>query len=101
MTEKAFFNSVLNDNGDILSKFIALLKKLNVDYCIIDSLAVNAYVEPVVSLDLDIVLAVDSLEKFINQVKEIFKVEEFTHSYNLSSKDSYLRIQIQKDERYQ
>lgn len=101
MTGKSFYNSILNDKEDILDKFIKILDERNVEYCIIGGLAVNAYVEPVVSLDLDIVLAVDSLEKFMDEVKEIFKVEEFTHSYNLSSKDSDLRIQIQKDERYQ
>ena len=101
MTGKSFYNSILNGKEDILDKFIKILDEHNVDYCIIGGLAVNAYVEPVVSLDLDIVLAVDSLEKFMDEVKEIFKIEEFTHSYNLSSKDSDLRIQIQKDERYQ
>ena len=101
MTGKSFYNNILNGKEDILDKFIKIIDERNVDYCIIGGLAVNAYVEPVVSLDLDIVLAVDSLEKFINEVKEIFKVEEFSHSYNLSSKDSDLRIQIRKDERYQ
>jgi len=101
MTEKTFYNSILNGNEDILEKFIKILDEHKIEYCVIGGLAVNAYVEPVVSLDLDIVLAVDSLEKLLNELKEIFKVEDFTISFKLSTKDSDLRIQIQKDERYQ
>lgn len=101
MTEKTFFNNILKDEEDILGKFIQILDNHQIDYCIIGGLAVNAYVEPVVSLDLDIVLAAESLDKLLVEAKDFFKFEEFVHSYNLSTADSDLRIQIQKDERYQ
>ncbi|MBM4176427.1 MAG: hypothetical protein FJ213_09695 [Ignavibacteria bacterium] len=101
MTEKAFFNNVLQDKEDILGKFIQILDKHQIDYCVIGGLAVNAYVEPVVSLDLDIVLAVELLDKFLAEAKRSFEIEDFSHSYNLSTKDSDLRIQIQKDGRCQ
>jgi hypothetical protein len=101
MTEKTFFNNILNGKEDVLEKFVNILDKHKIDYCVIGGLAVNAYVEPVVSLDLDIVLAVESLDKLLDEAKEFFKIEDFAHSYNLSTTESDLRIQIQKDKRYQ
>jgi hypothetical protein len=61
--------------------------KLNIEYCIIGGLAVNAYVEPVVSLDLDIVAALDGIDKLIESTKGKFKIEKFPHSINLGSKN--------------
>jgi len=71
-------------------------------YCVIGGLAVNAYTEPVVSLDLDIVIAVEGVERLCDlAVRRGLKVERFEHSINLTSPKSDLRIQIQTDERYQ
>jgi len=64
-------------------------------------LAVNAYVEPVVSLDLHIVVALDQLGKIKEIAKSVFRIEEHPYSVNLFSEDSELRIQIQTDPRYQ
>ena len=67
----------------------------------IGGLAVNAYVEPVVSLDLDIVVASGQTDKIRKASQETFRVEDFPYSINLYAEDSDLRIQIQKDARYQ
>lgn len=67
----------------------------------IGGLAVNAYVEPVVSMDLDVVIVMDALENLKNAAGNIFKIEEFPYSLNLSSPKTDLRIQIQTDLRYQ
>jgi hypothetical protein len=101
MTKKEFMNIICNDQEDLLQQFLDLLTKTKIDYCIIGGLAVNAYVEPVVSMDLDIVVvekAIDSLKK---ESENIFKIEEFPHSLNLSSPKTDLRIQLQTDPRYQ
>jgi hypothetical protein len=71
-----------------------------VAYCVIGGLAVNAYVEPVVSLDLDIVVIVDAIEKFIQSIRGKFKIEKSEHSINLESNDSDIRIQLQTDEHF-
>jgi len=52
MTKKEFLNSVSNSQEDILQHLLDLLKKLDIEYCVIGGLAVNAYAEPVVSLDI-------------------------------------------------
>ncbi|MBW2653215.1 MAG: hypothetical protein JRC57_09105 [Deltaproteobacteria bacterium] len=101
MTKKEFMNIICNGQEDLLQQFLDLLTKTKIDYCIIGGLAVNAYVEPVVSMDLDIVVvekAIDSLKK---ESENIFKIEEFPHSLNLSSPKTDLRIQLQTDPRYQ
>jgi hypothetical protein len=71
-------------------------------YCIIGGLAVNAYAEPVVSLDLDVIVTVGDIENVCTAAVESgLRVEEFEQSINLISSKSDLRLQIQKDPRYQ
>jgi len=102
MTGKEFINSVANGKLDIIQLILDILTETGSRYCLIGGLAVNAYVEPVVSLDLDIVAAVDDVVVISKAaVERGFKVEPFEHSVNLTSKASDLRIQLQTDPRYQ
>ena len=101
MTKKEFLNKVANGKDDFLQKFIDILIKEQIKFCAIGGLAVNAYAEPVVSLDLDVVLASEKLEALIPKLKKRFTVEAFENSVNVSGKKSDLRIQIQTDARYQ
>ena len=101
MTKKEFFKAVLNDEEDVIQIFLDVLSTAKVDYCVIGGLAVNAYAEPVVSLDLDIVVAINDIETTCKAVEAHFKIERFTHSVNLNSDKSDLRIQLQIDQRYQ
>jgi hypothetical protein len=101
MTGKTFLNSIANGKSDIIQLLLDKLKELKIDYCLIGGLAVNAYAEPVASLDLDIVLAIDDIEKLIENVKSTFKISRFEHSINIEHPDSDLRIQLQTDSRYQ
>jgi hypothetical protein len=59
-------------------------------YCLIGGLAVNCYVEPVYTLDADIVVIASSLPKLSAQL-----------SVNALAPGSALRIQFTTDERYQ
>jgi len=101
MNQKSFLNSVANGKKDIIQEIIDALNDNHIEYCVIGGLAVNAYVEPVVSLDLYIVVIVDGIDKLIETIRGKFRIEKFPHSINLRSKDSDVRIQIQTDERYQ
>ena len=101
MTKKEFLNAISNGKADIIQSFLDALSRSNVDYCVVGGLAVNAYAEPVVSLDLDIVVAAANIETLIKAVKSQFKIQRFTHSINLSTDQSDLRIQLQMDSRYQ
>jgi hypothetical protein len=102
MTGKEFLNSLANGKSDILQLLLGILAQTRSRYCIIGGLAVNAYVDPVVSLDVDIVVAVHDVQIVTNAAKDGgFRVEPFEHSVNLSSPGSDLRIQVQTDPRYQ
>jgi hypothetical protein len=102
MTGKKFMNAVISGQVDILETFLSLLKEMAVPYCVIGGLAVNAYTEPVVSLDLDVVVVSKDLAKVRKTaLSKGFKIQDFEHSINLSAAGSDLRIQIQTDPRYQ
>jgi len=102
MTGKKFLNSLANGEIDAVQLLLEMLDECRAAYCVIGGLAVNAYTEPVVSLDLDLVVISDH----IATLREIalgrdMKVQEFELSVNLSISGSDLRIQLQSDPRYQ
>lgn len=101
MTKKEFLKNVSNSDTDILQIFLNIMTEADVKYCVIGGLAVNAYAEPVVSLDLDIVVAAEDIDALCNAAVNYFKIERFAHSINLSLNKSDLRIQLQTDPRYQ
>lgn len=102
MTGKEFLQAVANGETDLLQVFLDLLREAGADHCVIGGLAVNAYAEPVVSLDLDVVVATDRVDRVAEAAAgRGMKVERFPHSVNLSSHGSDLRIQLQTDPRYQ
>ena len=102
MTGKEFVNRLANGKSDIIQTLLDILSKTGSRYCLIGGLAVNAYVEPVVSLDLDVVAANEDVGAICKAAKEQgLKIEQFEHSVNLTSANSDLRIQLQSDPRYQ
>lgn len=101
MSGKEFMNAVSHGQEDVLQRFLGLLDEMKIDYCVIGGLAVNAYVEPVVSLDLDLIVAAEATEPLLKKAEKFFRIEKFQHSVNLSSTKSDLRIQLQTDPRYQ
>jgi len=102
MTGKTFLNSVANGETDIVTILLSILRQTGSSYCIIGGLGVNAYAEPVVSLDLDLVVVSDHISAIRSAAKaKGMKVEEFEHSINLTISGSDLRIQLQTDSRYQ
>jgi hypothetical protein len=102
MTAREFMKSLANGSVDILQLLLSILESTGTDYCLIGGLAVNAYVEPVVSLDIDIVVAVQNTEAVWKAAEaQGWKVDVFPHSINLTGPGSDLRIQLQTDPRYQ
>ncbi len=71
-------------------------------YCVIGGLAVNCFVEPVYTLDADIVVIASSLPRLSEYLQEQgFKIDNHPHSVNALAPESQLRIQFTTDERYQ
>src|SRR5713226_3081838 len=100
MRSLAFWKAVTMDRVDLLKQFVEVLGELEIRYCVVGGQGVNAYVEPLVSLDLDVVVAADQLESLQPRLRKHFDVERFPHSLNISQAGSDLRIQVQTDPRY-
>jgi len=101
MTRKEFLSRISESRKDVLGEFFDLVDSQGIPVCVIGGLAVNAYAEPVVSLDLDIVVAADRVPELLRTLPPSFKVKKYPNSLNLTSPDSDLRIQLQTDPRYQ
>src|SRR5688572_19970974 len=95
-----FWKAVTVDRSNLLENLIGLLEDNKIQYCLIGGQGVNAFVAPLVSLDLDIAVAAPQLEFLESLLPEPFKIERFQHSLNISAPDSSLRVQIQTDPRY-
>ena len=100
MKALSFWKAVSLDKSDLLEEVFSLLHDNGVRFCVIGGQAVNAYVEPLVSLDLDLVVAVDQIDQVRGIMQEHFKTEAFPHSLNVSAAGSSLRVQVQTDPRY-
>lgn len=100
MRAQTFWKTVVADQTDFLDRLIATLNDHSIRYCVVGGQGVNAYVEPVISLDLDLAITVDQLEEVEQLLRRDFQVEAFPHSLNVSDLGSDLRVQIQTDPRY-
>jgi hypothetical protein len=100
MRAAAFWKTVTLDHSNFLESLIALFKDHGIRYCVIGGQGVNAYVEPLVSLDLDLVIAVEQLAQAEALLKPRYEVERFPPGLNISAAGSELRVQLQTDPRY-
>jgi len=102
MTEKEFYKRATNSRMDLIGEFLKILKENNIHYCVIGGLAVNAYCEPMVTLDFDCVVVIEQLERLRAELKKKgFKIKSHPHTWEVKHKSSDVRIQIQRDKRYQ
>lgn len=99
MKASTFWKTVTMDGSDLLGRLVGLFEQLGIRYCVIGGQAVNAYVEPLVSLDLDVVVATEQIPELESALGD-FKVRTFPHSINISLEGSDLRAQVQTDPRY-
>lgn len=100
MQALVFWKTVTMDHSNLLEKLIAFLRDHKIQFCVIGGQAVNAYVEPLVSLDLDLAVAAYQIEAVESLLDRLFVLKRFPHSLNITIPDSDVRVQIQTDERY-
>jgi len=101
MTASEVFESVTGSGSSDFAILVRILDKHGA-WCLIGGLAVNCYVEPVYTLDADIVVVSTELPAIRNDlVAASFTVEEFPHLLNAKMAGSDLRIQFSLDPRYQ
>lgn len=101
MTQKEFMNRVANGKIDFLQSFIDILDKKKIPFCVIGGLGVNAYAEPLVSLDLDIVIISGRIDELVSILRGKFRIKKYPYSINVYSQGSDFRIQIQTEDRFQ
>ena len=100
MRAAAFLRAVTADRSDLLGSVVRSRGDARIPFCVVGGQAVNAYVEPLVSLDLDLAVAEGRVEEAVAALGPAVRVERFPHSVNLASDGSDLRVQFQTDGRY-
>ena len=101
MTAEEIYESVTNGGATDFAQVAAILDRHG-PWSLIGGLAVNCYVEPVYTVDADIVVAAENLARVRESLAAAgFRLEEFAHSLNASKPGSKLQIQFTQDARYQ
>jgi hypothetical protein len=101
MTAAEIFESVTGSGSSDFALVVDILNRRGA-WCLIGGLAVNCYVEPVYTLDADIVVIASELPTIKDElINSGFSVEEFPHSLNAKMPKSDLRVQFSLDPRYQ
>jgi len=101
MTAKEVYESVTNGGSTQFAEAVAILERKG-RWCLIGGLAANCYVEPVYTMDADIVVASENLSEIRKGLAAAgFHLEAFAHSPNASKPESKLQIQLTQDSRYQ
>jgi hypothetical protein len=101
MTASEVFESVTGSGSSDFALLVRILDEHD-PWCLIGGLAVNCYVEPVFTLDADIVVVSSELEAISKKlIAAGFSLQEFPHSLNATMPGSELRIQFSLDPRYQ
>ncbi len=101
MTASEVFESITGSGSSDFATLVSILNRRGA-WCLIGGLAVNCYVEPVYTLDADVVVIASELPVIKDElIKAGFSVEEFPHSLNARMAKSDLRIQFSLDVRYQ
>src|SRR5688500_20229207 len=98
MTEEQFLAGLTGGQDDFRGAAEAL-RASGHRFCLIGGLAVNHYVEPVVTLDAD--FAVAGVTRVVEALRTLgFEVEAHPHSINARYPGSRLRVQITVNSRY-
>jgi len=96
MSLLALWKAAVADRSNFLERVFALLEENGIRYCVIGGVGLNAYVEPVFTAGLDIVVATDQLEETRRLAERDFEVRDFPCSINVYDPDSKLQVQFQR-----
>ena len=101
MTAEEIYESVTNGGSSDFATVAAILDRHG-PWCLIGGLAVNCYVEPVYTVDADIVVVAEELEAIADRLTAAgFRIERFAHSLNARKAAGKLNVQFTQDPRYQ
>jgi hypothetical protein len=101
MTAEEIYESVTNGGASDFAQVVTILRRHG-PWCLIGGLAVNCYVEPVYTVDADIVVVSQHLALISEELATAgFRLEQFAHSLNAKKAQGKLNIQFTQDDRYQ
>ena len=101
MTAAEIYESVTNGGASDFAELVTVLNR-NKPWCLIGGLAVNCYVEPVYTVDVDLVVVAANLEQIGRELEAAgFRLKRFEHSMNAQRPGSELNVQFTTDPRYQ
>ena len=101
MTASEVYEWVTNGGASDFADVVAILSRYQ-PWCLIGGLAVNCYVEPVYTVDVDLIVVAANLSKIEAELKTAgFNVQRFAPSLNAQCNGSKLNVQFTIDERYQ
>ena len=101
MTAAEIYDSVTSGGANDFAEVVAVLNR-NRPWCLIGGLAVNCFVEPVYTVDVDVVVVAANLEQIGRELQAAgFRVKRFEHSVNAQRARSDLNVQFTTDSRYQ
>src|SRR5437899_12805723 len=101
MTAAEIYESVTNGGATDFAELVKVLNR-NKPWCLIGGLAVNCYVEPVYTVDVDVVVVAANLEQIGRELEAAgFRLKRFEHSMNAQRPISELNVPFTTDARYQ
>lgn len=101
MTSKQFYDWQTAGGTDDVMRLVDCLERADIEWCAIGGIAVNHWAaEPMVTQDVDIVVAADAVERAVGLLEEAgFKAERFAWSINLRGR-SKVSVQLSTEEFY-
>jgi acetolactate synthase regulatory subunit len=101
MTATEIYESVTNGGASDFAEVVVVLNHYK-PWCLIGGLAVNCFVEPVYTVDVDLVVVTGNLERIRRELEPAgFRVKKFEHPMNTQRSGSKLNVQFTTDPRYQ
>jgi len=101
MTAKQFYDWQTSGGTDDVMRLVNVLERADVVWCAIGGIAVNHWAEqPMVTRDIDLVVAVDAIERTVSMLEaEGFRSERFQWSVNFKGQ-SAVSIQLSTEDFY-
>lgn len=94
------WKSAIEDPHRLLEQATRLLSEQQIPFCVIGGQAVSSYVEPVISLDLDLVVPPENMPQAERLLQTHFQVRRFKPFFSVSLGNSDFRVQVQSEARY-
>jgi hypothetical protein len=101
MTAKQFYDWQTSGGTDDVMRLVDCLERADITWCVIGGVAVNHWAEqPMVTQDVDFVVASDSIERVVSLLEQAgFRCEKFDWSINFKGR-STVNIQLSIEDFY-